>query len=90
MSEPAWQLLIAGTAGRDIEALPEKYATAVLELAPAIAAEPRRLGRPLRFELEGLWAARRGPYRIIYEIDEATHVVTVLAVGHRADIYRRG
>jgi mRNA-degrading endonuclease RelE of RelBE toxin-antitoxin system len=47
------------------------------------------LGKPLRFELEGLWSARRGPYRVIYEIDDATRTITVVAVGHRADVYRR-
>lgn len=88
MSELPWRLVLAGPAGRDIEGLPEKYATAVTELLPAIAANPRRLGKPLKFELEGQWAARRGPYRVIYELDEAARTVTVLAVAHRADVYR--
>jgi mRNA-degrading endonuclease RelE of RelBE toxin-antitoxin system len=61
----------------------------VVELLPAIAANPRRIGKPLRFELEGLWVARRGPYRVIYEIDEGARTVMVLAVAHRADAYRR-
>jgi mRNA interferase RelE/StbE len=64
-------------------------AASIIETFAAIAANPRRLGKPLRFELEGLWSARRGPYRIIYEIDDRTHRVIVVAVGHRADIYRR-
>jgi mRNA interferase RelE/StbE len=84
-----WRLLIAGTAARDLERLPEKYATAIVELLPAVAANPKRLGKPLRFELEGRWSARRGPYRIIYALDEKARTVTVLAIAHRADIYRR-
>jgi mRNA-degrading endonuclease RelE of RelBE toxin-antitoxin system len=89
VSEAPWRLVIAGPAGRHIEGLPEKYATAIADLLPAIAANPRRLGRPLKFELEGKWAARRGPYRIIYVLEERSRIVRVLAVGHRADIYRR-
>ncbi len=89
MSAPAWRLLVAAPAARDLERLPEKAAAAVLESFQAIAADPRRVGKPLRFELEGLWSARRGPYRVIYRIDEDERVVTVLAVGHRAHIYRR-
>ena len=54
-----------------------------------IAANPKRVGKPLRFEYEGRWSVRRGPYRIIYSIDEASRAVTVLAVGHRADVYRK-
>ena len=77
------------TAVRQLERLPERYATAVAELLPAIAANPRRLGKPLRFELEGRRVARRGPYRIIYAIDEGARTVTVLAIAHRADVYRR-
>jgi mRNA interferase RelE/StbE len=84
----ARRLVVAGTARRDIGGLPEKYATAVMELLPAIAADPKRLGKPLKFELEDRWAARRGPYRIIYAIDEKARMVTVLAVAHRADVYR--
>lgn len=76
------------TARRQLRRLPERYATAVAELLPAIAANPKRLGRPLRFELEGRWAARRGPYRVIYTLDEKAHAVIVLAIAHRADVYR--
>ena len=88
MSDGSWRLVLAGAAARDIERLPEKYATAIAEMLPAIAENPRRLGKPLRFELEGRWAARRGPYRVIYGLDEKAHTVTVLAVAHRADVYR--
>lgn len=88
MSDEPWRLLVAGPAARDIEQLPEKYALAVVEAMRAIATNPHRLGKPLRFELEGQWSARRGPYRIIYTIDETTRTVTVLVVAHRADVYR--
>lgn len=88
MSEQPWRLVLARTAGRSIEGLPERYAAAIVELLPAIAANPRRPGRPLKFELEGQWAARRGPYRVIYELNEEARTVTVLAVAHRADVYR--
>lgn len=77
------------TARRQLRRLPERYAAAVVELLPAIAANPKRLGKPLRFELEGRWAARRGPYRVIYTLEQESRTVTVLAVAHRADAYRR-
>jgi mRNA interferase RelE/StbE len=88
VNERSWRLTIAGTARRDLERMPEKFASAVVELLPALAASPKRLGKPLRFELEGRWVARRGPYRIIYRLDEKEHRVEVLAVAHRADVYR--
>ncbi len=88
VSEEHRRLVVAGTARRDIGRLPERYAAAIVELLPAIAANPQRLGKPLKFELEGQWAARRGPYRIVYTLDEEARTVTVLAVAHRADVYR--
>lgn len=75
-------------AERQLCRLPERYAAAVVELLPAIAGNPRRLGKPLRFELEGRWTARRGPYRVVYALDEDTRTVIVLAIAHRADVYR--
>jgi mRNA interferase RelE/StbE len=89
VSDRQWQLVAASSARRDIQSLPEKYAAAVLELLPVIAANPKRVGKPLRFEYQGCWSARRGPYRIIYGLDEASRTVTVLAIGHRADVYRK-
>jgi mRNA interferase RelE/StbE len=77
-----------GPARRQIDRLPISVAAAVVETLDAIASNPRRLGKPLRFELEGCWSAPRGPYRIVYRIHDATHTVSVLAVAHRADIYR--
>lgn len=49
---------------------------------------PARVGHPLQRELVELFAARRGPYRVVYEIDEEDHVVNVLRIDHRSDVYR--
>ncbi|HYM45094.1 MAG TPA: type II toxin-antitoxin system RelE/ParE family toxin [Solirubrobacteraceae bacterium] len=88
MSDPQWHVRVTAPARRQIDRLPIAVAAAVIETLDAIASNPRRLGKPLRFELTGRWSARRGPYKIIYSIDDATHTVSVLAVAHRADVYR--
>ena len=89
MSEPAYRLLMASSAERALARLPEKAAAAVVEFATgALVDAPRAVGHPLQRELSGLWAARRGPYRVIYEIDEVARIVSVLRVDHRADVYR--
>ena len=89
MKPPPWRVVVSGPAARDLERLPEKAAAAIVETFQTIAADPRTVGKPLRLELEGLWSARRGPYRVIYRIDEDEQVVVVVAVGHRADVYRQ-
>jgi len=83
-----WRLIVTAPAQRQLARLPEKAATVIASF-DAIAANPRKIGKPLKFELEGEWAARRGPYRVLYEIDPKRRTVTIVAVGHRADIYRR-
>jgi mRNA interferase RelE/StbE len=88
VTDPQWRVQVMAPARRQIDRLPIAVAAAVIETIDAIASNPRRLGKPLRFELSGRWSARRGPYRIIYSIDDATHTVSVLAVAHRADVYR--
>lgn len=76
-------------ARRALDRLPISVAAAALETLDAIAENPRRLGKPLMLEHEGRFSARRGPYRIIYELEEAERVVRVIAIGHRRDVYRR-
>jgi mRNA-degrading endonuclease RelE of RelBE toxin-antitoxin system len=62
---------------------------AVLEtIFGSIAENPRRAGHALRGELEGLHSARRGDFRIVYEIDEPRHTVIVHRAAHRRDVYR--
>jgi mRNA-degrading endonuclease RelE of RelBE toxin-antitoxin system len=88
VSEAPWEVLVMPPARRQIDRLPISVASAVIETLDAIASNPQRLGKPLRFELEGCLSARRGPYRIIYRIDHAARSVNILAVAHRADAYR--
>jgi mRNA interferase RelE/StbE len=69
---------------------PESVAAAVLEFCEAaLAVNPQRVGKPLFGPLAGCHGARRGTYRIVYRIDEISHVVHVLDVEHRSEIYRR-
>ncbi len=70
--------------------LPEGVAAAVIEfITGSVTAAPRRVGKPLRRELAGLYFAPRGTFRVLYRIDDAEHLVTVVRVEHRADAYRR-
>ena len=89
MNQRRWLVVIASLATRDIDRLPMKVAAAALEAIQSIAADPRRMGKPLHLELAGQWSARRGPYRIMYSIDDSNDTITVIAVAHRADVYRR-
>ena len=77
------------TAKRDLDKLPPRILAAVIEFAFGdLAREPRRVGKPLGRELAGYHSARRGPYRLLYRIDDETQTIWVHRVDHRADVYR--
>ena len=89
MREPEYRLVVAASAECSLARLPEGVAAAIVEfMVGALVDAPRRVGHPLQRELGGLWAARRGSYRVVYEIDDNARVVNALRIDHRADIYR--
>ena len=53
-----------------------------------IAENPRQAGKPLLWDFEGLFSARRGDYRIIYEILDSENIVLIHRVDHRRSAYR--
>jgi len=57
-------------------------------IAGPLAADPHRVGNPLQRELAGYHSARRGAYRVVYEIDDSAHLVIVARLDHRGDVYR--
>jgi len=87
---PPYELVLTPPARRALtDRLPEAVATAVIDfLTTALIAEPRRVGKPLRGDLAGVWSARRGTYRILYRIREDPSEVVVLRIEHRRDAYR--
>ncbi len=90
-AESEYELIVTPPAARAIaEQLPESVAAAVIEfLTGSLILEPRRVGKPLRRELAGIWSARRGTYRVLYRVRDDLREVIVLRIEHRSDAYRR-
>jgi mRNA-degrading endonuclease RelE of RelBE toxin-antitoxin system len=94
VSPPGYSLSLASSAQRALtegppKGLPLAVAAAVTEfLTGPLLANPKRLGKPLVGQLHGYHSARRGAYRVVYRIDDTAHVVHVVRIDHRADIYR--
>ncbi len=85
-----YRILLAPTARRALESsLPESIAAAAWEfIRGPLAENPHRVGKPLIGALEGLWSARRGDYRVVYDISDHTVTVTIVRIGHRRGVYR--
>ena len=84
-----YELRLSRAARRALaETLPESVAAAVWQFVSGpLLDNPHRVGKPLRFELEGYYSARRGQYRVIYRIDEHEVIVDVIKLSHRSDAY---
>ena len=90
MSGDRYRIRYTRTARRALaDDLPLHIVDAVLSLLDGdLATTPHRVGKPLRPPLDGTWTARRGTYRVLYQIDDSIRTVTVTAIEARADAYR--
>lgn len=75
---------------QNIHAIPPRIVPAIIEFIYGdLARFPLRVGKPLRREHEGSYSARRGTYRILYEVDAEERKISVFRVDHRAHVYER-
>ena len=82
-----YKLKIKKSAERDLKRLPKPLFIRLNQQILALRQEPRPSGvRKLQGKLEG-WRVRVGDYRIVYQIDDAAQIVTIVRVRHRRDVY---
>lgn len=82
-----YELRIKPSAVKELEGLPIQDRRRVVGRIQALATDCRPPGCQ---KLSGgdRYRVRQGALRILYEIDDAVRVVTVVKVGHRRDVYR--
>lgn len=84
----SYSVVFSPASAKNLNKLPEKIAAAVVEFVySGLAANPYRVGKPLRGKYEGCYSARRSSYRILYRIDDGTVTVEVIKVAFRPDAY---
>jgi mRNA interferase RelE/StbE len=73
------------------ETLPLDVAVGVSDfITGPLADNPYRVGKELDTPLLGIYSARAmREWRILYIINDDLHRITIQAIGHRRDIYRR-
>jgi mRNA-degrading endonuclease RelE of RelBE toxin-antitoxin system len=73
----------------DLAATSPRVVAAIVEFVYGdLRRDPRRVGKRLRFELEGLYSARRSEYRVIYRVEAVAEVVRIERVSPRREICR--
>jgi mRNA interferase RelE/StbE len=87
----SWTVALSSAAIRNLDRLPPRVVPAIVEfIFGTLAENPYKVGKPLRRDVAGIYSARRGVYRVLYEINEDDHSVTVIRVGFRGDAYGSG
>lgn len=51
------------------------------------ADNPRRWGKQLKGEMDGIWRYRVGDYRVLCQLQDGICMVLVVDVDHRKDVY---
>jgi mRNA interferase RelE/StbE len=76
-------------AARQIRKLPPEQRRRIQEAIRALAEDPRPRTATKLVGEETAWRIRVANYRVIYDVFDDVLVVTVVAVGHRREVYRR-
>jgi mRNA interferase RelE/StbE len=84
----SYQVILVRSAEREYKALPQPVATRVAGALLRLVEEPRPRGARKLTQGPG-WRLRAGDYRVLYTIDDGPRLITVYAIGHRRDVYRR-
>jgi mRNA interferase RelE/StbE len=82
-----YDIQILRRAQKELARLPNIFYERIKDAILALASNPRPQGCKKLSGRDG-WRIRVGDYRIIYEVDDNQHVVTILHIGHRRDIYK--
>ena len=83
----SYNLFVKKSAERELRALPKQDLRRVTERLLRLSHNPRPPGCE-KLSGHDQYRIRQGDYRIVYAIDDAARVVTLVKVGHRRDVYR--
>ena len=84
----AYRVIIAKSAAKSLSALPKKIQVRVIGVIDLLSENPYP---PAAKKLKGRdgYRIRTNDYRILYTIENEILTVTVVAVGHRKEIYKK-
>lgn len=72
----------------DIPSLPKTMRNRIkTAIETRLTIDPIGLGKPLRYSFVGHRRIRVGDYRIVYRLDMSRHVIVIVLIKHRKDVY---
>ena len=83
----SYDLVVKKSAERELRALPKQDLRRVTERLQGLSHNPRSPGCE-KLSGHDQYRIRQEDYRIVYAIDDTTHLVTLVKIGHRREVYR--
>ena len=82
-----YRIVFKKSVAKDLKKIPKKDVSKILKVIRSLADNPRP---PQVKKLSGQdrYRMRQGNYRILYSIEDAELIITVVKVGDRRDVYR--
>jgi len=82
-----YKIIISKTAQKKLNKLPDQISDLLIKAILSLAQNPRPQGH-IKLKGRDAFRIRKGDYRIIYEVNDNILTITVIALGHRKDIYK--
>ncbi|WP_428267614.1 type II toxin-antitoxin system RelE family toxin [Haliangium sp.] len=84
-----YEVKLSSAAQRDLRRLETHLRSRVKSALKNLIADARPIGcKKLRGRTDDVYRIRVGDYRVLYRIDDESHIVLVLRVIHRREAYR--
>jgi mRNA interferase RelE/StbE len=83
----SYSLRIKRSAEKELWRLPKADLRRIVEGMQGLGREPRPAGCEKLFG-ESVYRVRQGDYRILYAIDDEQHLIEIIKIGHRREVYR--
>ena len=87
MASYSYKVVIKPSAVKELEAVPGKALRRIARKIADLAKAPRPTGCR-KLSGRDQYRLRQGDYRIVYAVDDEHHLVEVVKIGHRREVYR--
>lgn len=83
-----WQIKYHPAVHEDLDGIPANIENRIRRaIETRLKTAPDQYGERLTADLKGFWKLRVGDYRLVFEIDLPSRVVTIWGVQHRKGVY---
>ena len=82
-----YKIVFKKSVAKDFKKIPKKDISKILKVIRSLATDPRPHGVK-KLSGQERYRMRQGNYRILYAIEDAQLVITVVKVGDRREVYR--